>query len=84
MPKQKAQYLISQLHDMYGDNVPSDQQRRLLAELELHVHPVGTKDSYEPVPLETLERLVEEVEMDHPRTAAVARELLETLKNIGV
>lgn len=84
MPQQKAQNLISQLHDMYGDDVPSDEQRRLMAELELHVHPEGTEDEYEPVPLDTLERLVEEMAVNHPRTAAVMRELVDTLKNIGV
>lgn len=85
MPQQKAQHLISQLHELYGDDQPSEQQKRLMEQLELHVHPKGTKDQFgEPVPLDTLGYLVEEMEAEHPRTAAVMRELLETLKNIGV
>jgi len=85
MPQKQAQNLISQLHDMYGDDQPSEAQQRLMEQLELHVHPKGTKDQFgEPVPLETLEYLVEDMAAEHPRTAAVMRELLETLKNIGV
>lgn len=85
MPEQRAQNLISQLHEMYGDEEPSELQKRLLQQLEMHVHPKGTKDRFgEPEPLDTLEYLVEDVAVEHPRTAAVMRELLETLKNIGV
>ncbi len=85
MPEQRAQNLISQLHDMYGDDEPSEQQKRLIEQLEMHVHPKGTKDQYgEPETLDTLEYLVEDMAVEHPRTAAVMRELLETLKNIGV
>lgn len=85
MPQQKAQNLISQLHEMYGDDQPSEPQRRLMEQLEMHVHPKGAKDQYgEPEPLDTLEYLVEDMAIEHPRTAAVMRELLETLKNIGV
>jgi hypothetical protein len=84
MPQQRAQNLISQLHDMYGDDEVSPQQQQLLADLERHVHPAGTEDEPDPVPLETLERLVEEMAVDHPKTATVMRQLVETLKNIGI
>lgn len=85
MPQQKAQNLISQLHDLYGDDQPSEAQQRLMDQLEMHIHPKGTKDQYgEPVPLDTLEYLIEDMAAEHPRTTAVMRELLETLKNIGV
>jgi len=85
MPQEKAQNLISQMHELYGDDQPSEAQQRLMEQLEMHVHPKGTKDQFgEPVPLETLEYLVEDMAAEHPRTAAVMREILETLKNIGV
>ncbi|UZJ45182.1 DUF4404 family protein [Marinimicrobium sp. C6131] len=85
MPQEKARSLITQLHEMYGNEEPSEQQKHLMEQLELHTHPKGAKDQYgEPVPLDTLELLVEEMAAEHPRTAAVMRELLETLKNIGV
>ncbi len=77
--------LITEMHEMYGDEEPSEAQKRLMEQLELHTHPKGTKDQYgEPVPLDTLEMLVEEMAAEHPRTAGVMREILETLKNIGV
>jgi hypothetical protein len=85
MPQEKARSLITQLHEMYGNEEPSEQQKHLMEQLELHTHPKGAKDQYgEPVPLDTLELLVEEMAAEHPRTAAVMREILETLKNIGV
>lgn len=85
MPQEKVRNLITQMHEMYGDEEPSAAQRRLMEQLELHTHPKGTKDQYgEPVPLDTLEMLVEEMAAEHPRTAGVMREILETLKNIGV
>lgn len=85
MPQEKVRNLITEMHEMYGDEEPSEPQKRLMEQLELHTHPRGTKDEYgEPVPLDTLEMLVEEMAAEHPRTAGVMREILETLKNIGV
>lgn len=85
MAQQPVRYLIGQMHDMFGDDRPSEQQKHLMEQLELHTHPKGTRDQFgEPVPLETLELLVEDMASEHPRTAAVMRELLETLKNMGV
>lgn len=84
MPQQKIENLISQLHDLYGTDETSPEQQRLLADLERHVHTRGTADRPDPVPLETLETLVEEMAVEHPRTATVMRQLMETLKNIGV
>lgn len=85
MPEEKARNLITELHEMYGDDEPSEQQKHLMEQLELHTHPRGSKDQYgEPVPLDTLELLVEDMAVEHPRTAAVMREILNTLKNIGV
>ncbi|MDQ2077323.1 DUF4404 family protein [Marinimicrobium sp. ABcell2] len=84
MPQEKIQNLISELHDIYGDDQVSPQQAQLLADLERHVHPAGSEDEPDPVPLETLERLVEEMAVDHPKTAIVMRQLVETLKNMGI
>lgn len=84
MPQRKVENLISELHEMYGSDQPSPQQQQLLADLERHIHPAGLADEPEPVPLDTLEQLVEEVAKDHPRSAAVMFQVLETLKNMGV
>ncbi len=85
MAQEKIQNLISQLHDLYWDDkTASVQQQRLLQELERRAHPEGTEELDEPMPRDTMEMLVEEMEVEHPKTAAVMRELLETLKNIGI
>lgn len=84
MSPEKAQSLISQLHDLYGTDETSPEQRRLLADLERHVHTRGSAEEPDPVPLETLENLVEEMAAEHPRTATVMRQLMETLKNMGI
>ncbi|MGD8176811.1 DUF4404 family protein [Marinimicrobium sp. ARAG 43.8] len=85
MPQEKIRNLMTRMHETFGSDQPSDQQKHLMEQLELHTHPRGMKDTYgEPVPLETLELLVEDMEAEHPRTAAAMREILETLKNIGV
>jgi hypothetical protein len=85
MAQEKIRNLISQLHDLYWeDKTTSAQQQRLLQELEWRAHPEGTDEPEEPMPRETMEMLVEEREAEHPKTAAVMRELLETLKNIGI
>lgn len=85
MAQHTMRNLITQMHNMFGDDRPSEQQKHLMEQLELHTHPKGTRDQYgEPVPLDTLELLVEDMAAEHPRTAGVMRELLNTLKNIGV
>lgn len=84
MAQPKIENLISELHEMYGSDQASPQQQKLLADLERHMRPAGTADEPDPVPLETLEQLVEEMATDHPRSAAVMFQVLETLKNMGV
>lgn len=85
MAQEKIRNLISQLHELYWeDKTTSSQQQRLLQELEWRAHPEGTDEPEEPMPRETMEMLVEEMEVEHPRTARVMRELMETLKNIGI
>lgn len=85
MPQEKIRNLISQLHDLYWEDKPtSAQQQRLLQELEWRARPEGADEPDEPMPRETMEMLVEEMEVEHPRTARVMRELMETLKNIGI
>ncbi len=85
MAQEKIRNLISQLHDLYWeDKTTSAQQQRLLQELEWRAHPEGTDEPEEPMPRETMEMLIEEMEAEHPKTARVMRELMETLKNIGI
>ncbi|WP_111640613.1 DUF4404 family protein [Marinimicrobium alkaliphilum] len=84
MPQQRIKTLIGELHDMYGDDQPSEAQRRLLDDVERHIHPAGAKAPPDPAMLETMELLIEDMEEEHPRTSAVLREIMITLKNIGV
>lgn len=84
MPQQRIKTLISQLHDLYGDDQASAQQRKLLQDLERGVHPSGSLGPDDPSPVETVDLLLEEFDEEHPRTSAVLRELMDVLKNIGV
>lgn len=84
MPKAKIENLMTELHDRFGEVDSSPQQTQLLAQLEQHMHSVTEGDKSDPTPVETIELLLDNVGEDHPRVAAVLRELMDTLKNIGV
>jgi len=84
MAEPKIENLISELHELYGSDETSPQQKKLLADLERHIHPAGAADEPDPVPLDTLERLVAEMAKDHPKSAAAMFQVLEVLKNMGV
>lgn len=84
MPKQKAIGLITDLHERFADDVVSDKQQQLLKEVELHIHGLGEAESPEPGFVDALEVLVTDIEADHPVAAGLVRNLVETLKNIGV
>ena len=84
MPKQQIENLISNLHDHFGDDATSPQQQQLIEKMERHIHNVQDPELIEPSFKETVELLIEEVEEEHPKAAAIAREILEVLGNIGV
>lgn len=84
MPKQKAQALISDLHQRFGDDQISPQQQELMSQLQSHIHNMNEKEPVEPGFLEALEVFVAEIEEQHPKAATVVNQILETLKNIGV
>lgn len=84
MPKQKAIALITELHERFADEEESAQQKRLLTELEQHIHGLDEQEPPEPGMLDALEVLVTDAEVKHPAIAGVMRNLLETLRNIGV
>ena len=84
MPKQKAITLISDLHDRFGDDEQSAEQKRLLESLQQHIHELGEEDAPEPDFIDALEVLVTDTEVEHPAIATVLRTLVDTLKNIGV
>jgi uncharacterized coiled-coil protein SlyX len=84
MPKQKAITLISDLHDRFGDDEQSAEQKQLLDSLQQHIHELGEEDAPEPDFIDALEVLVTDTEVEHPAIATVLRTLVDTLKNIGV
>ena len=83
MPKQHIEGLISELHDKFADSDTSPQQEAMLAQMKSEL-----AEWEGPKPSEdfrtTAERLLQEMEEDHPRTAAVIHEIINTLNNIGV
>lgn len=84
MPKAKIENLMTQLHELFGEASTSEQQDQLFAQLQAHVHDASESDTPDPTPLETVELMLENLGEEHPRANAVLRELLDTLKNIGV
>lgn len=76
--------LIIDLHDSFGDDETSPQQQQLMQQLQIYVHDI---DKAEPVPpglIESAEILLEEMQEGYPKTAAIIRQVINTLGNIGV
>jgi hypothetical protein len=84
MPKQHAKNLISELHDKFGDDNTSSQQADLMMRLNAHIHELNEEDPVDPTMIDAVELYLTELEADHPQGASVVRQLLETLKNIGI
>ena len=84
MARAKIENLMSELHERFGEVGTSPQQERLLAELQARVHDVSEGSVKEPTPLETIQVMIDDLGDNHPNVSALLRELLDTLKNIGV
>lgn len=84
MPKQTLKNLISSLHDNFGDNETSLQQQQLMRDLESHIHGMNEATPTDPNIQETLTHLLEEVEIRNPKSAAIIREVMDALKNMGI
>lgn len=84
MPKEKINNLMTELHHTFGSGTPSEQQRKLLADLQSHVHDVNEQEPLDPTPVEIIETMLENLGEEHPKTSLLLRQLLDTLKNIGV
>jgi len=84
MPIESSKHLITELHDRFGLEIESAQQRELLRQLESHIHSLGEKEPVDPSFLDSLDSYFISVEQEHPNIASVLRQLIDTLKNIGV
>ncbi len=84
MPKARIENLMTELHERFGEQQMSAEQQHLLSELQAHMHDVTDGTVKEPTPLETIQLMIEDLGDNHPNVSALLRELLDTLKNIGV
>ena len=84
MPKQKIQSLISDLHEKYGDDLISPQQKALIADLNAHIHDMNEAEPVSPDFIDTIDIFITQIEEEHPNAAVIVNKILETLKNIGV
>ena len=83
MPKQHIEGLIGQLHDKFADSDTSPQQEAMIAQMQSQLAewegPNPPSDFRE-----TAELLYQEMEDEHPTTARLVQEIINTLTNIGV
>ena len=84
MPKQKAENLITDLHERFADDLVSPEQVALLEQVKNHIHNMSDADPADPTFLDTVEQLVTELEVEHPTAASILEQVLNTLKNIGI
>lgn len=84
VPKEKINNLMTELHHTFGLGTTSEQQKKLLEELNAHVHDVNEEAPIDPTPVEIIETMLENLGEEHPKASLLLRQLLDTLKNIGV
>lgn len=84
MADQELRSLLERLRATMDESEVSDQQRALLEKVEYHLHNEGEPDPEEPSLRESVEILIEDLSVDHPRSASVARSVLEALASMGI
>ncbi|TCS44071.1 DUF4404 family protein [Reinekea marinisedimentorum] len=84
MPKQEIKSLFQRLREHLPEGEASAQQKALLDQIQYHVHNIDQPDPEDPTFRESLESLIADIESDHPKSAAIARNILETLAAIGI
>ncbi len=84
MPIDNLKALISDLHDSFGDDQTSPQQQQLMQQLQAYVHDVDTAEPVPPGLIESAEILLDEAEGSYPQTAALIRQVIRALGNIGI
>ena len=84
MPIDNLKVLISDLHDSFGDDEASPQQQQLMQQLQNYVHDIDTAEPIPPGLIESAEILLDEMEEDYPQTAAIIRQVINALGNMGI
>ena len=84
MPTDSLKALTSELHDSFRDDEISPQQQQLMQQLQTYVHDIDTAEPVPPSLIESSEILLDEVEEGYPQTAAIIRQVIKALGNIGI
>jgi len=84
MPKQELKSLFQRLRDHLPEGEASAQQKMLMEQIQFHLHDDNAPDPTDPSIRNSVETLIEDIETDHPKSAAVAKNILETLAAIGI
>ena len=84
MPIDNLKALIIDLHDSFGDDETSPQQQQLMQQLKTYVHDIDTAEPVPPSLIESAEILLDEVEEGYPQTAAIIRQVIKALGNMGI
>ena len=84
MAKQKVEGLISQLHDRIGDDETSEEQARLMAQMQSQLAGWEGERPGDGDLRTTAELLLEEIEENHPKAAMVLRDIIATLHHAGL
>lgn len=84
MADQELRSLMERLRATMDESEVSEQQRVLLEKVEFHLHNEGEPDPEEPSMREAVEVLIEALSAEHPRSASLARSVLEALASMGI
>jgi len=84
MADQELRNLLERLRATMDESEVSEQQRAMLEKVEYHLHNEGEPDPEEPSMRESVEVLIEDLSAEHPRSASVARSVLEALAAMGI
>lgn len=84
MPRQQLTSLFQRLREHFPEGEASAQQKMLMDQIDYHLHDVDSPDPVDPTVRDSVEMLIEDIEVEHPKSASIARNILETLAGIGI
>ena len=84
MPRQHLENLITRLHEQFGSEPASPEQRRWLQSLQQHLHAPDEPAPADPSLADTANLLLESLGEEHPQAAAIVREIVDTLGRLGL
>lgn len=84
MPEKELDSLVQRLREHLPESGMSEQQQRLLNQVQYHIHETEKPDQADINLRQSVELLINEIEADHPQGVAVAKKILEALAAIGI